>query len=69
MVSLGTMYIQTARDADVVPLWWNWTVILACLLVLSSCCDPKPLQVLGVVDRMQDGSAAPIATIWSNAPW
>ena len=22
MVSLGTIYIQTARDADAVPLWW-----------------------------------------------
>ena len=69
MVALGTMYIQTARDADVVPLWLNWTVILACRFVLSNCWDPKPLHVLGVVDRMQDASAAPIATIWSNAPW
>lgn len=31
-------------------------------------CDPKPLHILGVVDRMQDASAAPIAAIWSNAP-
>ena len=58
MVALGTMYIQTARDADVVPLWLNWTVILACRFVLSSCWNPKPLHVLGVVDQMQDASAS-----------
>ena len=68
MVLVGTMYIQTARDADVAPLWWNWTVILACWFVLSSCRDPKPLQVLGVVDRTQDASAAPEATMWLKAP-
>ena len=51
------------RDADVVPLWLNWTVILACVFVLSSCRDPKPLHVLGVVDRTQDASAALVATI------
>ena len=63
MVLLGTTRIQTARDVDVVPLWLNWTVMLACLFVLSSCRDPKPLHVLGVVDRTQDASAAPVATI------
>ena len=63
IVSSGTIYIQTARDADVVPLWLNWTVIRACLFVLSSCPDPKPLHVLGVVDRTQDASVAPVATI------
>ena len=65
---VGYMYIQTARDADGVPLWLNWTVILACLCVLSSCRDPKPLHVLGVVDRTQNASAAPVATICSKAP-
>ena len=61
MVALGTIYIQTARDADVVPLWLNWTVILACRFVLSSCWDPEPLHVLGVVDRMQDASAGGVS--------
>ena len=41
---------------------------LACRFVLSSFRDPKPLHVLGVVDRTQDASAAPKATIWSKAP-
>ena len=69
MISLGTMYIQTARDADVVPLWLNCTVILARLFVLSSCWYLELLHFVGVVDRMQDASAAAIATIWSNVPW
>ena len=63
IVSLGTMYIQTARDADGEPLWLNWMVILACWWLLSNCWDPKPLHVLGVVDRTQDASAAPVVTI------
>ena len=60
IVSLGTMYIQTARDADGEPLWLNWMVILACWWLLSSCRNPKPLHVLGVVNRTQDASAAPV---------
>ena len=51
------------RRAIVVEL----DVILACWFVLSSCRDLNPLQVLGVVDRMQDASAAHKATIWSKA--
>ena len=50
------------------PLWLIWMVILACRWVLSSCRDSKPHHVLGVVDRTQDASAAPEATIWSKAP-
>ena len=63
---VGYNVIQTARDADGVLLWLDWTVILACRRVLSSCRDPKPLHVLGVVDRT--ASAAPVAPIGSKAP-
>ena len=62
--SASNYLYQEKGDADVVLLWLNWTVILACLFVLSSCCDSEPLYVLGVVDLMQDASAAPLAIIW-----
>lgn len=66
-VSLGTMYIRTARDVDLTPLWMKWTVIRASLLVSSVFWEPKTLHNLGTVNRTKDTLAAPVATIWSKA--